>query len=119
MLHKKHKKSRRDITRAIVTRELAQPRMARSARIAEMKLDSARVPEAPSSTTTGTVDKIILSPRPNQPEKAQIGIKGLDRKKQDLRIENSLTDEHGDDVKLKKGARVDVTVSANETDRRN
>jgi hypothetical protein len=30
---------------------------------------------------------------------------------QDLRIENTLTDEHGDDVKLKKGTHVDVTVT--------
>ena len=29
-----------------------------------------------------------------------------------LRIENTLTDEQGDDVKLKKGARVDVSVAA-------
>jgi hypothetical protein len=30
----------------------------------------------------------------------------------DLRIENSLTDEHGDEVKLEKGAHVEVTVTA-------
>ena len=30
----------------------------------------------------------------------------------DLRIENALIDEHGDDVKLKKGAHVEVTVTA-------
>ena len=30
----------------------------------------------------------------------------------DLRIENSLTDENGDDVRLKKGAHIDVTVAA-------
>jgi hypothetical protein len=28
------------------------------------------------------------------------------------RIENTFTDEHGDDVKLKKGAHVEVTVTA-------
>jgi hypothetical protein len=43
------------------------------------------------------------------PEKAQISIEGDDGYR-DLRIENSLTDEHGDDVKLKKGADVEVTV---------
>jgi len=32
----------------------------------------------------------------------------------DLRIENSLTDEHGDEVGLKKGAHVDVTITAKE-----
>jgi hypothetical protein len=45
------------------------------------------------------------------PEKAQISIAG-DYGYRDLRIENSLTDEHGDEVKLKKGAHVEVTVTA-------
>jgi len=86
--------------------------MARSARIAELNLDTARIPEQPSAVMPGTVDKIIPSPRPSQPEKAQIAVKGADHRDQDLRIENALTDEHGDDVKLKKGAHVAVTVTA-------
>lgn len=57
----------------------------------------------------GTVDKIIPSLHPNQPEKAQIAVDGVDRHYRDLRFENTLTDEHGDDVKLKKGAHVEVT----------
>ena len=44
-------------------------------------------------------------------DKAQISIEG-DHGYRDLRIENSLTDEHGDEVKLKKGAHVEVTVTA-------
>ena len=60
----------------------------------------------------GIVDKIIPSTRPTQPEKAQIAIHEADRRHRDLRIENTLTDEHGDDVKLKKGAHVEVTVTA-------
>ena len=78
----------------------------------ELNLDIARIPEQPSTTMPGTVDKIIHSPRPNQPERAQITVKGSDHRHQDLRIENTLTDEHGDDVKLKKGAHVEVTVTA-------
>jgi hypothetical protein len=42
----------------------------------------------------------------------QISIEGPDRRYRDLRIENALTDEHGDDVKLKKGTRVEVTITA-------
>jgi hypothetical protein len=38
---------------------------------------------------------------------------GPDVHYRDLRIENTLTDEHGDEVKLKKGAHVEVTVTAN------
>jgi hypothetical protein len=58
----------------------------------------------------GTVDKIIPR-RPSQPEGAQITVDGTDHRHSDLRIENTLTDEHGDDVKLKKGAHVEVTVT--------
>jgi hypothetical protein len=91
---------------------MAKPRMARSARIAELNLDATRNPEPPSTIMSGTVDKIIPSPRPGQPEEAQIAVEGAGHKYQDLRIENTLTDEHGDDVRLKKGAHVDVSVTA-------
>jgi hypothetical protein len=91
---------------------MAKPRMARSARIAELNLDTARTPEQPSATMAGIVDKIVPSPRPGQPEQAQIAVDGAARRYRNLRIDNTLTDEHGDDVKLEKGARVDVTVTA-------
>ena len=121
MLHKKSKKPKKakntkkeqsDSIRARVKNEMARPRMARSARIAERNLDMARVSERPSTTMPGTVDKIIASPRRHQPEKAQIAVGRANRRYGDLRIENSLTDENGDDVRLKKGAHVDVTVAA-------
>jgi len=99
-------------TRASVRTEMAKPRMARSARIAELNLDTARTPEQPSATMAGIVDKIVPSPRPGQPEQAQIAVDGAARRYRNLRIDNTLTDEHGDDVKLEKGARVDVTVTA-------
>jgi hypothetical protein len=44
--------------------EMAEPRMARSAKIAELNLDTARTPEQPSVSMAGTVDKIISSFRP-------------------------------------------------------
>jgi hypothetical protein len=91
---------------------MAKPRMARSARIAELNLDTARISEQPSVSMPGTVAKIIPSPRPSQPEKAQIAVGEADHGYQDLRIENTLTDEHGDDVSLTKGAHVQVTVTA-------
>jgi hypothetical protein len=61
---------------------------------------------------SGTVDKIVPSRGPSPPEKAQIAVKEADHGYQDLRIENTLNDENGDDVRLKKGAHVDVTVTA-------
>jgi|SRR6185369_8549308 hypothetical protein len=112
MLHKKSKKEFRNGTRASVRKEMAKPRMARSAKIAEMNLDTARISEQPSVTMPGIVDKIIPSGGPSQPEKAQIAIKEADHGYRDLRFENTLTDEHGDDVKLKKGAHVEVSVTA-------
>ena len=102
MLNKKRKKETGNATRASVKKEMSKPRMAKSARIAEQ----------PSTTMPGTVKKIIASPRPSQPEKAQIAVDGADRQHRDLRIENTLTDEHGSNVKLKKGAHVEVTVIA-------
>jgi hypothetical protein len=118
MAHKRSKKAKRAekesrlATRESVRKEMAKPRMARSARIAEMELDIVRIPERPSASMPGTVHKIIPSTRRNGQEKAQIGVHGAERAYRDLRIENSLTNEHGDDVKLKKGARVEVTVTA-------
>ena len=88
------------------------PRMARSAKIAELNLDAVRTREQPSITMPGTVEKIIPSPGPSRTEKAQITVNGAEQRHRDLRFENTLTDEHGDDVKLKKGAHVDVTVTA-------
>jgi hypothetical protein len=112
MLHKKGKKEPGNALLVGIKKEMAIPRMARSARITELNLDTARIPEQPSTTMSGTVDKIISSRRPSQPEKAQIAVDGADHRHRDLRIENTLTDEHGDDVRLKKGAHVEVTVTA-------
>jgi hypothetical protein len=112
MLHKKSKKKPGNAIRASVEKEMAKPRMARSARIAELNLDAARIPDQASTTMPGIVDKIIPSPCPSQPEKAQIAVHGADHRYRDPRIENTLTDEHGDDVRLKKGAHVEVTVTA-------
>jgi hypothetical protein len=108
-MNNKHKKEPSETTLVGVQTEMAKPRMSKSARIAERNL--ARISEQPRTVIPGTVDKLVPSPRLNQSEKAQIAIEG-DHGYRDLRIENSLTDEHGDEVKLIKGAHVDVTVAA-------
>jgi hypothetical protein len=110
MNNNKHKKEQGNKIPASVTTEMALPRMSKSARIAELNLDTARISEQPKTVMPGTVNKLIPSPRPSQPEKAQISIEG-EQGYRDLRIDNSLTDEHGDDVKLKKGAHVEITVA--------
>jgi hypothetical protein len=68
--------------------------------------------EKTSTTLPGTVEKIIQSPSPSVPEKAQIAVEGADHLYRELRIENTLTDENGDKVRLKKGAEVEVTIAA-------
>ena len=117
MPNKKRKKESGNATRASVEKEMAKPRMARSARIKDMSLNTVRISEQPSTTVAGTVDKIIPSPRPSKPEKAQIALEGSDQLHRQFRIENTLTDEHGEDARLKKGARVEVTVTAKRGDR--
>ena len=112
MVRKKTRKTTGNATRASVSKEMAKPRMARSAKIAELNLDAARIAEQPSTTVPGIVNKIIPSPRPSKPEKAQIAVDRADQRHRNLRIENTLTDEHGDDVRLEKGASVEVTVTA-------
>ena len=66
--------------------------------------------EKPSVTLPGTVEKIIKPSPPDQPEKAQIAMEGADDLYREIRIENSLTGGNGDEVRLKKGAEVNVTV---------
>ena len=68
--------------------------------------------EKPSVTLPGRVEKIIEARRSNEPEKAQISVEGADVLYKEIRIENSLTDKNGDEVRLKPGAEVDVTVEA-------
>lgn len=63
-------------------------------------------------TLPGTVERIIAPAEPSEPEKAQISIEGADDLYREIRIENSLTNENGDEVRLKKGAEVAVTVEA-------
>jgi hypothetical protein len=67
--------------------------------------------ERPSTTLPGTVEKIIKSPDPGEPEKVQIAVQGADDLYREIRIENTLTKESGEEVSQKKGAEVEVTAS--------
>jgi hypothetical protein len=68
--------------------------------------------ETASVTLPGTVEKVIKSPDPNEPDKAQISVEGADELYREIRIDNTLQNEKGEDVVLKLGAEVDVTVEA-------
>lgn len=66
-------------------------------------------------TKPGTVEKIIKPADPRDPEKAQINVHGAEPLYQEIRIDNTLTDENGAEVKLKEGAEVEVHVEADKS----
>jgi hypothetical protein len=74
--------------------------------------DKSNASDKPSTTLPATVEKIIRSPSPGMPEKAQLAVEGADHLYRELRIENALTDENGDKVRLKQGSEVQVTIEA-------
>ncbi|MGH9684686.1 MAG: hypothetical protein ACRD4S_13875 [Candidatus Acidiferrales bacterium] len=72
--------------------------------------------EKPSTNLPGVVEKIIKSPDPREPEKAQIAIEGADHLYREIRIENTLKNANGKEVGLKPGAQVEVIVEADPKD---
>jgi hypothetical protein len=92
-------------TLASVKKEMAQPRVAASARISEPR----------GVSLPGIVDKIIPAVGDQQPEKAQIAIEGPEHLYREIRIENSLQNDAGDAVRLKLGSRVKVIIEAKST----
>jgi hypothetical protein len=60
----------------------------------------------------GTVQKIIPPLSPGKPETAQIDIDGAEDLYREIRVENELTDDNGEGVRLRQGAEVDVIVEA-------
>ena len=68
--------------------------------------------DKPSTTLPATVDRIIKPLFDSEPEKAQIAVEGADHLYRELRIENTLTSENGEQVRLKEGAEVQVTIEA-------
>jgi hypothetical protein len=68
--------------------------------------------EKATVTLPGTVEKIIHSIDPDEPDKAQIAVEGAEELYREIRIENTLQDEAGNEVCLKKGAEVEVTIAA-------
>jgi hypothetical protein len=78
---------------------------------------NAMVPdEKPSTTLPGVVEKVIKPHDPRDPEKAQIVVEGADHLYREIRIDNTLSDANGEEVALKPGAAVEVTVAADPAD---
>lgn len=66
--------------------------------------------DKPTVTLAGTVEKIIPPVVSDEPEKAQIAIEGADELYKEIRVENTLQDKSGNEVVLKEGAKVEVTI---------
>jgi hypothetical protein len=64
----------------------------------------------PAVTLPATVQKLVKDF--GEPEKAEIAIDGADDLYKEIRIDNTLEDAKGEKVRLKEGAKVDVTVEA-------
>jgi hypothetical protein len=89
MPNKKGKKTPGEAAYASVTKEMAKPRMSKSARITQLNLETARFSEHASSPAPGIVDKIILSPPSRKPDKTQIAGDGIDQRRQSPQITKS------------------------------
>ena len=70
----------------------------------------------PKTKKSGTVRKIVKPIIPSLPEKAEIVIHDGDDLYKEIRIDNTLVDEKGKKVKLKKDAEVEVTIEAEAKD---
>jgi uncharacterized protein YfaS (alpha-2-macroglobulin family) len=60
----------------------------------------------------GVVRKIISSPLTHEADKAEISLEGAEHLYKEIRIENTLQDQDGNEVNLKAGDHVDVTVES-------
>lgn len=73
------------------------------------RIEEPRMTDKPSVKLPGKVEKVIR-PAAGEPEKAEIAIDGADPLYREIRIENTLKDVEGQEVRLKQGEEVDVTV---------
>ena len=69
------------------------------------------MPDQAEATLHGTVERVVKSRYPGE-EKAEITVEGADQLYKEIRIENTLTQKGGQEVHLKAGAEVQVTIKA-------
>ena len=81
-----------------------------------MRQNSIVPDEKPSTTLPGIVEKVIKPRDPRDPGKAPIVAQGADHLYGEIRIEYTLNDANGQEVALKPGALVEVTVAADPKD---
>lgn len=66
----------------------------------------------PKTTKHGRVKRIIKSLDPSVPEKAEVEVREADELYKEIRIDNVLENSHGQKVKLKEYADVEITLEA-------
>ena len=79
-------------------------------------MDSPEEKDKPSTTLPGNVQKIIKPIDPQEQDTAEISIPKAEDLYREIRIDNVLKDEKGEEVALKEGAPVDVTIEADKKD---
>jgi hypothetical protein len=68
-----------------------------------------------TTTFPAKVEKVITPhPHSGEPEKAQISVLGADDLYREIRFPNRLTDEDGNQFRLKQGEHIEVTIHAHE-----
>ena len=72
--------------------------------------------DKPSTTLPGTVQKIIKPIDPHAEDTAEISIEKAEDLYREIRVENTLKDEKGEEVAIKEGAQVEVTIEADKKD---
>jgi hypothetical protein len=68
--------------------------------------------ERPAKKLPAVVEKIVKPLHPEEPEKVQIAVHGADDLYREIRVENTLENATGEQVRLKQGAEVDVIIEA-------
>jgi len=105
-----HSEREQDENRLVLIREISADYLA-TIQSSHVQIGGESMTEKPSVTLPGKVEKVI-EPVNGEPEKAQIAIEGADPLYRELRIENTLQDPSGNEVRLKEDDEVDVKVEA-------
>ena len=66
----------------------------------------------------GTVQKVLKSSHSRDPEKVEIRIDEADDLYKEIRVENVVKDENGEEFQLNPGAKIDVVLEADSNDTR-
>jgi hypothetical protein len=68
------------------------------------------MPEGPSATLHGTVERVVKSLVVNEPDQAQIAVLGADKYYNKIFIDDYLTDKAGHAIHLNPGLKVEITI---------